>query len=424
MDITVQLKPVIEKERRVILSLNKIDEAVKCSFRAPARDGDVSTIKFPIDVDLKAGFYFVRVNVDGFESPLQQDKNTGAFIGPKIEIKPKPPVVKELISTNITLTASTGDPVTVTGKVTVKDQNGAAVDGARVAITWNSTDTQPPDQRMDARDTQNGGVATFAFTLPRPNRKVTYRLVVNAISKTGYNFDPNKSPAREGTVDILPAPAPGAKLISQDIKLYAKANEQENVTAVGALIFVADENNTIVTEASVEAELTFNNDPPKKIAQLTHLDDGIAWFDNLGTHAGDYKLKVVKIEKDAGVFDGSLGMTESQHTFPSTVIYPRFISARLEAGQIIADVPVDTADGRIVRGVYVVVRLDILRPNDEWQPVSFHKELTAANGRAKFRIRPAIAGTYRLGVSSFYSDGHTVVPSRVAVSSDPIEFPG
>lgn len=423
MDITVQLKPVIEKERRVVLLLNKIDEALKYSFKAK-RDGDASTIKFPIDVELPPGFYFARVNIDGFESPLQQDKNTGAFIGPKIEIKPKPPVVKELISTNINLVSSAGDPITITGKVTIKDQNGSPVVGARVAITWSSADTQPPDQRTETRDTQNDGVATFTFSLARPNRKITYRLAVNTISKTGYNFDPNKSPAREGTVDILPILAPGAKLISQDIKLYAKANEQENVTSVGALIFVADENNVIVTEASVEVELTFNNDPPKKFTQPTHLDDGIAWFDNLGTHTGEYKLNVVKIEKGAGVFDDSTGMRESQHTFPSTTIFPRFISARIETGQIIADVPVDTVDGRLVRGAYVVVRLDMLHPNDEWRPVSFHKALTAANGRAEFRIRPAVAGTYRLGVSSFYSDGHTVIPSLVHVSSDPIEFPG
>lgn len=434
MDITVQLKPLIEKERRAVLLLNKIvaqpqpNETLKYRFTAPVRDADADVIRFPIDVDLPEGDYFVRVNIDGFESPLQQDRNTGVFIGPKIRIDARPPIVKELLSTNIVLTASSGDPVTITGRVTVQDQNGAAVDGARVAITWSSTDTQPPDQRPDARDTLNGGVATFTLTLPRPNRKITYKLVMNTISKAGYNFDRSKSPARESVIDILPAPAPGTKLIARDIKLYAKADEQENVTTVGALVFVTDENNVIVTEAGVEVELTYNNGAPKKLTQPTQLGDGIAWFDNLGTLGGDYQLTLLKIEKGGWTFERGASKPGSGQTFPSNIIYPRLNPLRLEtiggAVHIIGEVPVDTQDGRIVPGVYVVTRLEILRNNDEWHVVDFHKELTAANGIARFRIRPASAGTYRLCVSSIFSDGHTIIPSRTQMCSDPINFPG
>ncbi len=427
MSQKITINPRVGSQQRVVLLLNKI-EGPPATFSLNVTSREDNTIPLPSDVVLPDGDYLVRVKVDGFESPLLQDPKTGAFIGPRISIKPGPPVINELISTNIDLTASAGDPVTITGKVTIKDQNGSPVEGARVAVTWTSLDTQPPDQGTDEQNTQNDGMATFTRTMARPNRKVTYKLSMNTISKTGYNFDPNQSPAREKSIDILPVPTPGNKLISRDIKLYGKANEQENITAVGALIFVTDENNAGVTEAGVEVELTFNADPPRKLTQLSHLDDSIAWFDNLGTHAGEYKLKVVKIEKGGSTFDPSTGMTESQHTFPSNIIYPRLNPLWLEtiggAVHIIGEVPVDTQDGRIVRGAYVVTRLEILRTNDEWHVVEFRKELTGTNGVATFRIRPAAAGAYRLCVSSMFSDGHTIIPSRTQMCSDPINFPG
>jgi cell division septation protein DedD len=91
-----------------------------------------------------------------------------------------------LRSTNITLQARGSVNVTVTGKVTVKDETGAAMAGALVSIRW----TLPGGGLVDqAVMTDSKGIAQFKVT----NGRGAYTLTVKNITKTGYTFDPANS---------------------------------------------------------------------------------------------------------------------------------------------------------------------------------------------------------------------------------------
>jgi hypothetical protein len=87
-----------------------------------------------------------------------------------------------LRSTNITLTAKGNTPVVVTGKVLVKDQNGAAVTGATVYATLTLPNNTVLNQ---SAVTASNGIATFNIS----GGHGTYTLTAVNISKTGFTFD-------------------------------------------------------------------------------------------------------------------------------------------------------------------------------------------------------------------------------------------
>jgi hypothetical protein len=94
-----------------------------------------------------------------------------------------------LHSEAINLTAkskSPTSPVKVTGVVAVQNENGAAVPGATVSVTWllpNGT------TQNKTAITNSLGNATFTTTGPHG----TFTLTVTGISKAGYTFDPENS---------------------------------------------------------------------------------------------------------------------------------------------------------------------------------------------------------------------------------------
>lgn len=92
-----------------------------------------------------------------------------------------------LRSTDITLSSrARGYNVTVTGNVTVKNQNGARVRAATVYVTW----TYPDGSVWDASiNTNASGVATFSVA----SKPGAYTLTVTNIVKTGNSFDPVNS---------------------------------------------------------------------------------------------------------------------------------------------------------------------------------------------------------------------------------------
>ena len=91
-----------------------------------------------------------------------------------------------LRSTNITLSSRGNIPYTITGKITVKNENGAALSGAAVYVTW----TVPGGDTQDQVATTNSkGVATFTTSGGRG----VYTLTVTNITKSGYTFDPANS---------------------------------------------------------------------------------------------------------------------------------------------------------------------------------------------------------------------------------------
>ncbi len=91
-----------------------------------------------------------------------------------------------LRSADITLSAKGFVSVTVTGKVTVRDENGNLVPSATVTIRWNRPDGS---QLTQNGSTDSLGVATFTTTGGRG----TYTLTVTNIAKSGSTFDPANS---------------------------------------------------------------------------------------------------------------------------------------------------------------------------------------------------------------------------------------
>ncbi len=93
---------------------------------------------------------------------------------------------KCLRSTDITLSARGLASITVTGKVTVKDEAGRTVSNARVYITWTLPGGATASQNAV---TNSRGVAQFQVSGGRG----TYTLQITNITKSGYTFDPAKS---------------------------------------------------------------------------------------------------------------------------------------------------------------------------------------------------------------------------------------
>jgi len=76
----------VGSKQQALLFLNQQSNSNPMSyiFAAKLREGDTNTIVFGI-LNVKAGEYFVRVQIDGAESPLEVDADSG-YIGPSVEI--------------------------------------------------------------------------------------------------------------------------------------------------------------------------------------------------------------------------------------------------------------------------------------------------------------------------------------------------
>ncbi len=94
-----------------------------------------------------------------------------------------PAVVKELRCAAIELAARTRrGGVSVSARATIRDQQGVAVPGALVAVSWKRPGASDLSQWGE---TDAGGVAAFATT----GSHGTYTLTVTGVTKTGYTFD-------------------------------------------------------------------------------------------------------------------------------------------------------------------------------------------------------------------------------------------
>jgi hypothetical protein len=101
---------------------------------------------------------------------------------------PPLPTSTKLRSTSISLSARLliNGTVTVTGVVTVKDENGATIPSAMVAASWTLPNGTKQYQTATGDST---GKANFSVK----NGRGTYTLTVNNITKTGCTFDPANS---------------------------------------------------------------------------------------------------------------------------------------------------------------------------------------------------------------------------------------
>ncbi|MEG4443416.1 DUF4255 domain-containing protein [Microcoleus sp. AT9_B5] len=85
-EFQVQLDLTIGRDQRVLLFLNERsnNNPVGYIFTAKPRDEPLDTVMFPI-LDVKGGEYLVRVQIDGAESPLEVDADSG-YVGPCVVI--------------------------------------------------------------------------------------------------------------------------------------------------------------------------------------------------------------------------------------------------------------------------------------------------------------------------------------------------
>jgi hypothetical protein len=88
-EIRVRLNPTVGRRQRVALLLNGTapQNAPSYSFPAPTRNADTDILNIPFS-RVNPDSYFVRVQVDGAESLLQQDNDptNPVFIGPQVNI--------------------------------------------------------------------------------------------------------------------------------------------------------------------------------------------------------------------------------------------------------------------------------------------------------------------------------------------------
>jgi hypothetical protein len=88
-ELRVDVTPSVGPKQRVMLVLNGTDAvaAAAYSFPAPERTADTSTLTVPF-ARVRPGAYFVRAQVDGAESLLDQDLDPAnpAFTGPQVNI--------------------------------------------------------------------------------------------------------------------------------------------------------------------------------------------------------------------------------------------------------------------------------------------------------------------------------------------------
>lgn len=142
-------------------------------------DGGNSTAANPSHTYTSAGTYTATLTVTDNDNASSSDTVTITAVEQNL--------ATVLRSTAIALSARlSGGGVRVTGQVTVRDGNNAAVSGATVFITW----TRPGGSIVaQTATTARSGVATFNTN----GNHGTYTLTVTNITKTGYTFDPANS---------------------------------------------------------------------------------------------------------------------------------------------------------------------------------------------------------------------------------------
>jgi len=85
-EFQVQVDLTIGRDQRVLLFLNErsSNNPVGYIFTAKPRDEPIDTVVFPI-LDVKGGEYLIRVQIDGAESPLEVDGDSG-YVSPCVVI--------------------------------------------------------------------------------------------------------------------------------------------------------------------------------------------------------------------------------------------------------------------------------------------------------------------------------------------------
>ena len=183
--MNIELVPDVGVSQRVVLLLNErvSENPASYSFNALPRETDSQSIDIPFH-GVKKGSYLVRVQVDGAESFLGVDTDSGSetfrqYISPSVIIGRWLKVDELVLEVK-----PQGNRFKADGKVHVLDQNGKNVKGANVKIRWTL-----PDGREDTIVTKNNGSASFKRTEKEDN----FEIMIIDVSKEGYTFDREKS---------------------------------------------------------------------------------------------------------------------------------------------------------------------------------------------------------------------------------------
>lgn len=186
VEVRVQVNPVIGKSQWVVMRLNEQTSntpAAAYTAISERRDQDSSAIALTFS-SVKAGTYLVRLQVDGAESLLDVDSNDRYTGTPNVTITCPSNCLRSSISLS---SALAGNILTVTGEVTIEDENGTALGDVEVSITWEIPDGST---RTETSTTESTGIATFSIAGSRGK----YTLTVINLAKKDHSFDaPNST---------------------------------------------------------------------------------------------------------------------------------------------------------------------------------------------------------------------------------------
>lgn len=371
--------------------------------------------------NLRARFYTLQVSASGFQPAVKRINVVGSTeeyeVGlgggqPPPPPPPPPPAPKSLLSKNIDFSfTEAGNVVTLTGAVTVKDGNGAAVAGANVSSVWTLPDGT---LRTQSANTGTDGVARFVIQNGRGN----YRLKITNLVKTDYVFDLNSSgQVLEKGISIFASD----KLIARTLELSGIEKENEPLLIGRARVFVRDENDVPVLEANVRLRWTFRNQAGTTTEEQTAISktDGIAWF-TLQKGEGRYRAEVIDIEKGAHIFLPDQGTTQKEHNLPNV---------RLSSGSIFSTARPE-ADGTFTVKSSTTITAEAVPPEvpdalliARWElpgnppPEKWQERRTDARGNISFEINNG-RGLYRFFISDIFKDGFTFNVANSGLSDE------
>lgn len=200
VDINISVEPPIGKGQQVTLWLNEQnsdDTAHSYSAIAAKRDADMSLVTIPV-TGIKAGQYWVRVQVDGAESLPEVNADLQYTGAPAVAIVCTRNCLRVSPEDITLITTDNGSMVEIVGRVLVKTEATTAVSGVTVAIAWTLPDGS---SRTETASTLPDGSVTFRTLGPSG----TYTLTVTRLSKPGFCFDPPEDTTQSPPRRRLPA---------------------------------------------------------------------------------------------------------------------------------------------------------------------------------------------------------------------------
>lgn len=390
--VTVQVNPKLLKGTEVALLLNRLtDDAPPTFFTfTTVLPEDASAIKIPVR-DVRSGEYFVRVRVNGFESPIMPDEN--GQLGPRVQITPGTQTPK-MHSESIVLSSSgEGDIVNITGVVTVLDESNHPIEGVEVIAEW----TQPnANRKPDKQSTNNNGRASLVL----PGERGTYVFQVKDLRKSGYAFDKDRGELRD-EITVMPR-----NLLHTNIDFdFAAAGNRFEVVG---LVNVLDGNNQGVVGARVRATWTLPGgalDP-----QTINADgSGLARFTAHGG-AGIYILTITEVTKSGFTLDRAnselTDRTEVSSAKPLRANRIEF-DPEVERGGFVDILPrvlIQDETGANVTDKLVTVKMELLHIKDGTRTFETD-EHTDNFGYATFAFANRKRGNYMLTVTEMSAPG-------------------